>query len=610
MKNVRTAFLYLSLSVLFFCTVSCSRASSFSLEIPETEATAVPSGKTTTLLAGKKLPLYFWRFTPSQKNALASYFEQETGAALELTLGIKAGKALDARTSSIFFLYDDDFSGKNTLSRSRKSRPQVAADFSAASADGKPFSVLLCMGKDMPLPAGFSIASGEHFTVISARITEPCVGFDYTRSAPLYAFAPTGGILVPFSSSFDMSGVPTAFPPVHTASALMPTLTVTTVPGADVCIASGGERLTIRQSYAAGSSSGGASGESASSAVSASQASAAPVRFLPVSIPCAALKSPFSEFSVVENPQCVASALVHASDRDLLAVSANYPRAVLKPLLVDPGLIMEWRRATWRGRDYELFAWDRFPSVLIFDTASYAVQDDFFRRLAFFAEKAGYRGRLMDDSFLQTQHGYNAHDYRAETLAAFFELARTSQFPLNERELLLKEILSVNGIIHFAQDGTVLPGEGAVISLSQESAMYLRWTFIAHEGWHGIFFTDSEFRNTVASLYYTMDRQALQALQTYFSVTPTLNYDLSDDYLMKNEFMAYMLQRPLGQVREYYINLASRSHAQTRMKAEADYILATNADGYVSAATMLDEYVSGRWNLAAGRVWLINRQSD
>jgi len=586
MKSLRLAFMGALFALSLVC-ISCARNSAFVLELAESPADSIPGGTAKALIGGQKTALRFWHFSPQQQASLASYFEREGDAALELIFRVKAGKKqAGTGIGRVGFLYEDDFAGRTRLRSSRQARAQVTADFiAAAGGEESAFALRLSMSRTGPLPTGFSVASGCRYSIESARIVRSCVGFDFSRPVPLYAFAPNGGQLIPGDRSFDLSGVPAAFPSENTAQTVMPVLTLLLAPGSDVYALVGSDRLTIRQD--------------------SRQEQA--LRAVP--IPCAALKSPFSQFSVSQGSDQVLGALVTASSPDLLAVSPNHARAVLKPLPVDPGLIMEWRASSWRSRDYELFAWDRFPSVLIFDTASYAVQDDFFRRLAFFAEKAGYRGRLMSDSFLESQHGYNAHDYRAETLASFFELARKTSFPLNEREELLKEILSVNGIISFGPSGEVLPGKGAVISLSQESAMYLRWTFIAHEGWHGIFFTDDDFRNTVASLYYTMDQKALHALLTYFRVTPTLNYDLSDDYLMKNEFMAYMLQRPVSQAREYYMNLASRSHAQTKMKAEADYILETNADGFVSAATMLDQYVSDRWNLAAGRVWLVNRQT-
>lgn len=531
----------------------------------------------------------FWQFSEQQQADLATCYQTNGGAALEFHLAVpKAKKAPENPMGSIGFLYREDFASENKLRKERQKQPQVSANFVELSETGT-ISLVLCINREKELPVGFYVDAGAKYAILAARFTLPCIGFDYSGEIPRYAFAPNGGMVEPFSRTVDLSGVPQVFPAVNTAEALMPTLYVLAgaAPNADdsdIYANIGGERLTLRKTR-----------NNATEAIT-------------TALPCAAFKSPFSTLSIAKNSELVYAAMIRASDKSLLITSQQYPKAVLKPVYVDPGLIMEWRRDNWRGRDYELFAWDRFPHVLIFDTLNYAVQDDFFRRLAFFTEKAGYTGRLMSDSFLASQHGYNAHDYRAESLAAFFELARVTDFALNSRELLLKEILSANGIIRIASDGTVTAGTGAVISISQESPVYLRWTFIAHEGWHGIFFTDADFRNTVASLYYTVDQRALRALIRYFAVTPTLNYNTADDYLMKNEFMAYMLQRPLNQVREYYVNLAARPHAQQTMKQDADYILQTNADGYVSAATMLEQYVRDRWNLAAGRVWLINRQ--
>ena len=40
---------------------------------------------------------------------------------------------------------------------------------------------------------------------------------------------------------------------------------------------------------------------------------------------------------------------------------------VLSPLQADPGYILKYNTKNWRLRDYEIFQWDRFPEILIFD---------------------------------------------------------------------------------------------------------------------------------------------------------------------------------------------------------------------------------------------------
>ena len=81
-----------------------------------------------------------------------------------------------------------------------------------------------------------------------------------------------------------------------------------------------------------------------------------------------------------------------------------------------------------------MFSWDRFPNVLILDTASYAVQDDMFNRLAFFVEKAGHAGAIETPAALSGIRGYNAHDYRADDLARFFTTAEKQAVRLTPGE--------------------------------------------------------------------------------------------------------------------------------------------------------------------------------
>lgn len=562
-KNV-----FLSLILGALC-VSCSRPASFSLEIPG----AVPEAVSSFTAEGMQC----FAFSEAQVQSLRAYVATNGDAAVQVTVAVRSQK--EAGQGGIGFLYAEDFSSFG-LAPGRASRAQVSADFSQFVRLS--FSVALCLGKSSPLPAGFYVKSPARCKVLSARVVPAQVGFDFRSDVPLFAFAPNGGTIAKPYFRTDFTGAPLALNATASAQSLLPQIelhfraTDAEHDRAPVRLTVGGEQLTVRPD-----------GEG-------------------VVMPCAALRSPFSSVTVDENEVKVAALLMRASDPGLLSFSAG-TRSALAPVRTDPGLIVGWPRSAWRGGDYELFAWDRFPGVLLFDTRDYAVQDDFFRRLAYFVEKNGYRGRLMSDSFLAGKHGYNAHDYRAESLADFFEAARAAQFPLNQRERLLCEILLRNGVLVQNADGSVGAGSGAVISISQESPPELRRQLLAHEGWHGIFFCDEEFRNVVASVYYTIDPQALAYLTRYFQVTPSLGYDVSDDYLMKNEFMAYMLERPVEAIAGYFVGKARGQHSQTQVKPLADYVIATGAEGFVSASMLLDEYVRDRWNLAAGRAWLISR---
>ena len=163
----------------------------------------------------------------------------------------------------------------------------------------------------------------------------------------------------------------------------------------------------------------------------------------------------------------------------------------------------------------------------------------------------GYRGRLITDAEMRGLHAYNAHDYRAESLAEFFEAARLSGFPLGTEELELRAILLAEGIIAL-RDSSYVPGAGAVVSISRQSAAYLRYLFLAHESYHGIYFTDPGFRAEVADVFAATDKRAVDYLKDYFTVVDTLGYDVSDPYLLENEYMAYLLQQPQARVAPYF----------------------------------------------------------
>ena len=550
-----------SLFLLYICFLpflSCAHKSSFLLEIPD----FYPE----ELVESDSAGIRYFSFSLDQKTAAENFLQSKGDAALQVKLTPVKIKGDDDSLSFGFFY--DYASRKSEV----KSLPVVTDNLQKYGNTS--FVLSFCFSRESGVPQGFFIKSASKVRVNSASLTRAFVGHDFSGDIPVFAFAPNGGSN---NGTDDFRGAFLAFNSINSREGLMPTITLKfKESGGSQKLAFGGEVLYIRRSDKA------------------------------VEIPTAALKSPFSVVTYPNEEQYPQSVLLMASDEKLLDFVPSQ-KNVLTPINVDPGLIMKWPRNNWRGNDYELFEWDRFPGVLFFDISTYAVQDDFFRRLAFFVEKAGFKGRLLSDSELRGKHGYNAHDYKAEDLARFFEKARRENFMLNEKEVLLREILAHNGIIVLSSNGEIKAGKGAVISISQESPLHLRTTFIAHEGWHGIFFIDENFRNTVASIYYTIDQQTLAYLRRYFQVTPSLNYDVNDDYLMKNEFMAYLLQRPLSQTAAYFVDMAKREHSQQLAKSEADYIIATGGQGFESAATLLDEYVSDRWNLNAGRVWLITR---
>jgi len=278
-----------------------------------------------------------------------------------------------------------------------------------------------------------------------------------------------------------------------------------------------------------------------------------------------------------------------------------------EPISADPGLVLSWPVGSWRDRRYEVFRWEQFPSLLIFDFADYAIQDRMLKRLAFFVEKKGFRGRLAPDSEIAELHAWNAHDYRAEDLARFFQAAREAQFPLLAEERELERILLNAGIIT-ASGGKITAGSGGLISVSRESNASLRALFMAHEGFHGIFFIDEDFRDFTRRRWRQLPPQAKRFIVSYFGYQ---QYDIADEYLLVNEFMGHVLQQSVSQAGHYFgTALPARLENSWRKqdlppKDEASGSWPVLAEAFTREAQAFSDYVAGRWGLAAGRVSLV-----
>ncbi|MGL4982653.1 MAG: hypothetical protein ACRC4W_07380 [Treponemataceae bacterium] len=281
--------------------------------------------------------------------------------------------------------------------------------------------------------------------------------------------------------------------------------------------------------------------------------------------------------------------------------------AELSPLTADIGLMLRWDQQTWRKPEFELFSWESFPSILVFDTLDYKIQDNFFKRLAFFVEKSGYRGKIMSLKDIAALHAFNAHDYKAADLAAFFTQAQLEGSTLTNEENILLDILLVNHVITKSENG-YNEGVGAVLSISRESPAYLREVLMVHEGLHGLFFIDGDFRNEVKEEFHKMDAQSLEFLLQYFVLTPSLAYDLTDTYLVYNEFMAYALQQAPSNIKKYFTeNLANRQFIRRARPDLIEYLIETEGRAFTLAGENLSRYIYDRWGYFGGRITLITK---
>jgi hypothetical protein len=211
-----------------------------------------------------------------------------------------------------------------------------------------------------------------------------------------------------------------------------------------------------------------------------------------------------------------------------------------QPLPADTATLLEWPPGVWRQNDREWFAWSASPPVLVLVSGTYALQEGYFKRLAFFVEKTGYRGQILTDDELAGQHGWNAHDYDAPDLAKFFTLARSQSFPLNKRELELLDHLVAAGILVKVGTSSYEARNGAVLGVSAESPLALRQLLFTHEAFHGLYFTTPEFRQGVRDLWNQLSPVTKTTFRSFLAFS---QYDPTNEALMINEFQSYVLQQ-------------------------------------------------------------------
>ncbi len=243
------------------------------------------------------------------------------------------------------------------------------------------------------------------------------------------------------------------------------------------------------------------------------------------------------------------------------------------------------------GAGFVIYSWDRFPSVIVMDMADFAEQGRMFSRLAFYLEKRGYRGRLLSDAGLAGKHGWNAHDYGPEGLVSFFNAAAAARFPLDAEELLLRGIALRQGIV--ARDGDALvPGSGAVLSISRSSSRYERIFLLAHESYHGIYFCSREYRELCDRLWKSAPATERRFMTRLLAA---LGYDPDARDLVVNEFQAYLLQQPRSAAAAYFERVGKMVADEAGVPTAAEVLPALMRD-----EAALEGFLKARYAIEAG----------
>lgn len=222
---------------------------------------------------------------------------------------------------------------------------------------------------------------------------------------------------------------------------------------------------------------------------------------------------------------------------------------------------------TESGSNFLIYRWNHFPDMLLVDTRNHATLGKLFNRLAFFIEKVGYAGTVYTDAALAGKFAWNGHNYNAEDLAHFFNSAQQNEVPLNEYELEFRNILLAHGVIRAANGGSYSAGAGGVVAVSQQQGGYVRRLILQHELLHAVFYSSVEYRAAVRGVWSRLSPREQQGWRMLLSY---LTYDPDNEYVMVNEFQAYLLAKPPPQSVSQLTTVARRF--LTTDSAAAEYI--------------------------------------
>jgi hypothetical protein len=270
------------------------------------------------------------------------------------------------------------------------------------------------------------------------------------------------------------------------------------------------------------------------------------------------------------------------------------------PIAAELGTVLGYPVASWRRPDWEIFEWTLYPNTFVIDFADYHTQSAYFKRLAFFTEKRGFQGQLLDQGTLDRLHGWNAHNYSAEALRRFFTAADNAAYEMRPEERELRELAIDLGLLHESENG-LRAGEGGLLSISRESSPVLREVLLSHEAFHGVFYARRDYREFAERRWFAMTEEGRAFWTSFLSF---MTYEPSDEYLMINEFQAYILQQRPRTTDWYFTERMGErlQSAGSRAWPLLESLLQTDPDHFRDTAEAFNHYVLQTEGLLGGEV--------
>ena len=199
-----------------------------------------------------------------------------------------------------------------------------------------------------------------------------------------------------------------------------------------------------------------------------------------------------------------------------------------------------------RAAPFELARWDAHPEVALVRFASMGAQRDALARASTFLEDAARAGTVVERLDVGRMGGaalYSGHNMRASEFCAFLDAAAVAAGGLTSAEEALRGALLAEGLLRasrHAPSGVEAAGKKcALLAIAAGAERSEVREALLHEAMHGLWYVCDGFRS-LCECYYA-DRLDVTQRQTWLDFLGGLNYDVSNEELVANEFQAYML---------------------------------------------------------------------
>ena len=235
---------------------------------------------------------------------------------------------------------------------------------------------------------------------------------------------------------------------------------------------------------------------------------------------------------------------------------APVPRAISLPRPGAPApqasdfvLASEQAILAHRGAAPAVFRLAENPRVFVLDFPDLDAQGAALNRIAALIEKAGLpRDRLLPDIELAAAIArsgdtpatyYYGHNYRGRDLDRFFALAERDGIALNPAETWLRDGFNrMRTLVPTGEELAVLSVPGIEPRIDEA----MRRAILHHEIGHGHFFTNRAFAGHVARVWHDVFTESERA--AFRAFLDREGYDPSNDEIMMNEAMAYLIFTP------------------------------------------------------------------